>query len=80
MAWLASRLLKCRFSDYEADRGVLSAAPPCGRTEQRDTELTYCKGGYRSAIACSLLERAGFENVINVMGGFDAWLACNLPT
>jgi rhodanese-related sulfurtransferase len=39
----------------------------------------YCKGGYRSAIACSLLERAGFENVINVIGGFDAWLACNLP-
>ena len=40
----------------------------------------YCKGGYRSAIACSLLERAGFEEVINVIGGFDAWLACNLPT
>src|SRR6202011_660711 len=40
----------------------------------------YCKGGYRSAIACSLLERAGFTEVINVIGGFDAWLACSLPT
>ncbi len=38
-----------------------------------------CKGGYRSAIACSLIQRAGFENVMNVMGGFDAWLACGLP-
>jgi hydroxyacylglutathione hydrolase len=33
----------------------------------------HCKSGYRSVIACSLLERAGFRNVINVSGGFDAW-------
>jgi hydroxyacylglutathione hydrolase len=39
----------------------------------------HCKGGYRSAIACSLLERAGFTNVMNVIGGFDAWRACGLP-
>ena len=34
----------------------------------------HCKGGYRSAIACSLLMRAGFENVIDVAGGYDAWV------
>jgi hydroxyacylglutathione hydrolase len=39
----------------------------------------HCKGGYRSAIACSLLERAGFTNAMNVIGGFDAWRACGLP-
>ena len=39
----------------------------------------HCKGGYRSMIACSLLQRAGFRNVINVMGGFDAWQQANLP-
>lgn len=39
----------------------------------------HCKGGYRSAIGASLIQRAGFENVINVMGGFDAWRACGLP-
>ena len=33
----------------------------------------HCQGGYRSMIACSLLQRAGIENVINVTGGFDAW-------
>ena len=38
-----------------------------------------CKGGYRSAIACSLIQRAGLENVMNVTGGFDAWVACGLP-
>ncbi|MGA9511697.1 MAG: MBL fold metallo-hydrolase [Candidatus Sulfotelmatobacter sp.] len=39
----------------------------------------HCKGGYRSMIACSLLQRAGFQNVINVVGGFDAWQAAKLP-
>jgi len=39
----------------------------------------HCKGGYRSMIACSLLERAGHRNVINVAGGFDAWHAAGLP-
>lgn len=38
----------------------------------------HCKSGYRSAIACSLLQRAGFEDVWNVIGGFDAWRACGL--
>lgn len=37
----------------------------------------HCKGGYRSMIACSYLQRAGHRNVINVLGGYDAWLAEN---
>ncbi len=39
----------------------------------------HCKGGYRSMIASSLLQRAGFRNVIDVIGGFDAWQRANLP-
>jgi glyoxylase-like metal-dependent hydrolase (beta-lactamase superfamily II)/rhodanese-related sulfurtransferase len=39
----------------------------------------HCKSGYRSMIACSLLERAGHRNLINVVGGFDAWHAAGLP-
>ena len=39
----------------------------------------HCKGGYRSAIAASLLQRAGFPRVVNVTGGFDAWKAAGLP-
>jgi hydroxyacylglutathione hydrolase len=39
----------------------------------------HCKSGYRSTIACSLLQRAGFTNVINVIGGFDAWQQEQLP-
>lgn len=44
------------------------------------TIAVHCKGGYRSMIAASLLQRAGFRNVINVAGGFDAWEAAKLPS
>ena len=40
----------------------------------------HCKGGYRSMIASSLLQRAGFKQVINIVGGFDAWQQAKLPT
>src|SRR5712672_1213842 len=43
------------------------------------TIAVHCKGGYRSMIACSLLQRAGFQNVVNVVGGFDAWQEAKLP-
>jgi rhodanese-related sulfurtransferase len=39
----------------------------------------HCKSGYRSSIATSLLQRAGFRHVMNVTGGFDAWKAAALP-
>lgn len=39
----------------------------------------HCKSGYRSMVACSLLERAGLRGVINVAGGFDSWQAARLP-
>jgi rhodanese-related sulfurtransferase len=39
----------------------------------------HCKSGYRSSIATSLLQRAGFSQVMNVIGGFDAWQTCGLP-
>ena len=46
----------------------------------RETPLAvHCKSGYRSAIAASLLQRAGFAQVMNVIGGIDAWTACALP-
>jgi hydroxyacylglutathione hydrolase len=47
--------------------------------ERERPVAVHCKSGYRSMIACSLLERAGYENVVNVAGGFDAWHAAELP-
>jgi hydroxyacylglutathione hydrolase len=46
----------------------------------RDAPIAvHCKGGYRSLIACSFLQRAGYRNVVNVIGGFDAWQQAQLP-
>jgi rhodanese-related sulfurtransferase len=39
----------------------------------------HCQGGYRSMTACSLLRRAGMHDVINIVGGFDAWQKAGLP-
>jgi len=39
----------------------------------------HCKGGYRSMIACSLLQRAGFKHVTNLVGGIDSWQEAKLP-
>jgi len=44
------------------------------------TIAIHCKSGYRSMIASSLLQRAGFKHVIDVSGGFDAWQQAKLPS
>jgi len=38
-----------------------------------------CAGGYRSSAAASLLERHGFGELYNVVGGTSAWLAEGFP-
>ncbi|MGA0117294.1 MAG: MBL fold metallo-hydrolase [Ilumatobacteraceae bacterium] len=39
-----------------------------------------CAGGYRSAIASSLLKSHGFSDVSDLIGGFNAWASSNIPT
>jgi rhodanese-related sulfurtransferase len=40
----------------------------------RDRPLAVlCASGQRSAIACSLLQRHGFKELFNVVGGMEAW-------
>lgn len=41
---------------------------------------TICASGYRSTVAASVLERAGFRDVLNVTGGMGAWERAELPT
>jgi len=52
-----------------------------GRTAELDRAApvaTICAGGYRSSIAASVLERAGFSRVANVVGGMDDWTRSGL--
>ncbi|WP_339922560.1 MBL fold metallo-hydrolase [uncultured Cyclobacterium sp.] len=36
------------------------------------TYVVHCAGGYRSMVFCSVLRARGYDNLINVKGGFDA--------
>ncbi|GAB4358311.1 MAG: hypothetical protein Kow0060_12200 [Methylohalobius crimeensis] len=38
--------------------------------------VVHCGTGYRSSIAASLLEKQGFDNIIDLVGGFNAWEKC----
>jgi glyoxylase-like metal-dependent hydrolase (beta-lactamase superfamily II)/rhodanese-related sulfurtransferase len=51
-----------------------------GRTGELDPSkllVVHCKGGYRSSIATSILRRAGFRDIANLTGGYDAWKAAH---
>ena len=41
--------------------------------------LISCRSGQRSAHACGVLKKQGFENVYNLAGGMMAWEQANLP-
>ncbi|HUK15393.1 MAG TPA: MBL fold metallo-hydrolase [Bryobacteraceae bacterium] len=66
----------------EVEGGAIdkSVRIPLGQLSARTGELNpgklwvvHCKSGYRSSIATSILRRAGFKEVANLTGGFDAW-------
>jgi hydroxyacylglutathione hydrolase len=68
--------------------GVIENAQciPLGKLGSRLAELdrekllvVHCKGGFRSSIATSILRRAGFRDIANLTGGFDAWKTAGLP-
>ena len=44
-----------------------------GELDRAKPTVVFCAGGYRSAIAASTLAGAGFRDVSDVLGGFDAW-------
>ena len=50
-----------------------------GDLDRERSFVVHCQGGYRSAIATSLLRRDGLQQVANLVGGFDAWKAAGLP-
>jgi hydroxyacylglutathione hydrolase len=49
-----------------------------GDIDRSQSVVAQCLGGGRSAIATSILQRAGF-NVTNMAGGYRAWVAAGLP-
>ncbi|MCB0906870.1 MAG: MBL fold metallo-hydrolase, partial [Nocardioidaceae bacterium] len=44
-----------------------------GELDAQAPVLLYCAGGWRSNVGASLLEREGFADVSDLLGGWDAW-------
>ena len=41
--------------------------------------VVHCQGGTRSAIAASVLQANGMDDVTNLVGGFREWAAEGMP-
>jgi rhodanese-related sulfurtransferase len=66
-------------SEFEESRLKNALNIPLNDLEKRLEEipkdrpaLVHCAGGYRSTIACSLLQKNGLANAINLIGGLEA--------
>ena len=67
-------------SEWEQDRIDAAVNIPLSRLSERLESLprdrqivVHCASGYRSAIAAGMLERAGFADVADLVGGLAAW-------
>ncbi len=82
--WEAEHIAEGRLRPLNQFAALLASNRDAGKKLLADLDLArpvavHCQSGYRSAIAASLLERAGFATVANLTGGFDAWKAQKLP-
>jgi glyoxylase-like metal-dependent hydrolase (beta-lactamase superfamily II)/rhodanese-related sulfurtransferase len=73
--------------EHAAGHVVGSLNIPLSHIDERLAEIpagrplvVHCEGGYRSAIAASLLQKLGRPDVHDLVGGFKAWSAAKLPT
>ncbi|KAB1069122.1 MBL fold metallo-hydrolase [Tamlana haliotis] len=48
--------------------------------DKNQTYYLHCAGGYRSVIAASILKARGFDNLVDIAGGFAAIKDSDLPT
>lgn len=55
----------------EAELANLSTS--CNRFSRTRPTVVVCQSGYRSSIAASILLRAGFTDIYNLVGGMNAW-------
>jgi len=47
--------------------------------DKNEKYLVHCRSGYRSMIAASILKANGFDNIVNVVGGFNKIKETNVP-
>jgi rhodanese-related sulfurtransferase len=74
------------YAEYAGGRVAGAKLLPLSEIEKRHTELDHekaiyvmCRSGRRSGEAQKRLKALGFQNVVNVQGGFDEWKKEQLP-
>jgi hydroxyacylglutathione hydrolase len=74
-------------SEWEENRIQGSVNIPLNQLEDRVVEIdrdrkmvVHCETGYRSSIASSILEKNGFANIADLVGGISAWESARLGT
>jgi rhodanese-related sulfurtransferase len=72
--------------EYGAGHVPSAVNAPLARVDERAPEFdpnrrtaVICAGGFRSSAATSILERLGFKNLLNVLGGTGAWIGAGYP-
>lgn len=73
-------------AEYQAEHVVTARNTPLDYLNEHLAELPkeqdlylHCAGGYRSMIAASILKARGYDNVVNVEGGFKAIAGTQVP-
>ncbi len=57
------------------EMGLPSLINRLGELDPTAPTVVFCAGGYRSAIASSMLRSRGFVDVSDLVGGYTAWMA-----
>ncbi|MBX7173640.1 MAG: rhodanese-like domain-containing protein [Pyrinomonadaceae bacterium] len=75
-----------QYAEYAGGRVEGAKLVPLDEIEKRHQEIDHthtvyvmCRSGRRSAEAQKRLKLLGFQNVVNVKGGFEEWKKENLP-
>ncbi len=63
-----------------APRGLIDFQAPTWFPDKNKAYLVYCKTGGRGVIVAYELKELGYNNVVNLEGGFDAWEKAGEPT
>lgn len=73
-------------SEYQSEHLINAVNIPLNVLHQNLSEfpkdlsfILYCAGGYRSMIAASILKQNGFDNFVDVVGGFQEIKKTSLP-
>ncbi len=75
-----------KYSEYQAEHVETAINIPLDFINEHLTEIPkdkpvylHCAGGYRSMIAISILKARGWDNVIDIAGGFTSIAATSVP-